>query len=310
MPKLMSTRHYVECLIDEYNKADSQAEKSQRLGVLNEQAITETRNEINNRFSGKDARMARYREFSQDTKKALLEECIYRTFNASLSRVKTSPKLEATCRAVVDNFVNEQGVETLLSRFRTETEFLSELAYLVDKYHAKILEGCDKEDCDTFKVNTNLTDNFYEELDAVNADEVIYSIRNRVADAMNDFIDQNAADKEEIKQVLKDTKERIDSNKEMSEDVQESYTIAAKRKISNIRNSRGKNIFEVMVESLLHKAYADPNYQKIYFEGANPNMDKIVESCNIMYTFLETVNTAKMIKVDQDYIREILSDMT
>ena len=309
MPKLMSTRHYVDCLIKEYNKPDSAATKTQKVSALNEQAMNESRHEINNRFSGKEARMAKYREFSQDSKKALLEECIYRTFNASLSKVLPSPQLESTCRAMVDNFVMEQGVDNLLRRFRSETEFLSELAYLVDKYHAKILEACDKDDCDTFKVDSNLTDNFYEELDAVNADEVIYSIRNRVADAMNDFIDQNTADKLEIKQILQDTKDRIDANKGISDEVQESYSLAAKRKINKVRNGRGKNIFESMVESLLHKAYKNDDYRAVYFEGANPNMDKIVESCNIMYTFLETVNTTKMIRVDSDYIREVLSDM-
>ena len=184
------------------------------------------------------------------------------------------------------------------------------MSYLVDKYHALVLEAVDKDNEETFKVDSNLTDKFYEELDCVNADEVVFSIRNRVMDATNDFIDKNTEDKAQIKEILKDTKDKIDSMKGFAtEAVQESYAINAKKKISNIRNNRPKTIFESMVTNLLRKSYTDEEYKKVYFEGANVNMDKIVENCELIYTFMEMVNTSKMINIDEAYIQSVLDDM-
>ena len=312
MARLMSTKEYINNLLDEYNNKvnSSHMSRSQAYQLLQEQEMNETREQLANRVYAEETRMAKYTQFVTDSKTALLEECIYRTFDAALRKVNPAPTLESTGRALVDNFVKEQGTEELLRRFRTQSVFLSELALLVDKYHKQIIEACDKENPDTFKVDASITDKFYEDLDAVNADEVIYSIRNRVADSMNEFIDQNTADKIEIKDILQDTKDKIESMKGIvPNEVAESYTINAKRKISNIRNNKPKGIFDVMVESLLRKAYKDEKYREIYFEGVTPKMDKIVENCEIMYTFLETVSTTKMIAVDENYIREILSDM-
>ena len=313
MARLMSTKEYVNCLLDEYNrKVDpSHKTRSQKYQLLQEQEMTETRDKLTGKVYIQEARMVKYNRFITDSKKALLEECIYRTFDASLRKVNPAPTLESTCRALVDNFVNEQGVENLLRRFRTQSVFLSELALLVDKFHKKIVESCDKDNEETFKVDSNITDKFYEELDAINADEVIYSIRNRVSDSMNEFIDQNAADKIAIKDVLRDTKDQIDALKgAVPDEVRESYAYDAKRKVTEIRNKRPKTVISAMVESMLRKAYTDDNYRAIYFEGVEPNMNKIVEHCEIMYTFLETVTTAKMIDVNENYIREILSDIT
>ena len=36
-------------------------------------------------------------------------------------------------------------------------------------------------------------------------------------------------------------------------------------------------------------------------------MDKIVESCKVMYTFLECLNTAKMVQMDTEKVREIFN---
>jgi hypothetical protein len=268
-----------------------------------------------NRSNSREARMAKYRQFSADTKKALLSECVYRLFNACLTKTKETPQLEAVCRNMVNEFINENGCEDLLRHFRTASEMLSEMSLLVNRYHTIITEKADKDNEDSFKIDPETKDNFFEELDCVNADEVVYTVRNRVMDSMNEFIDKNTMDKMEITEVLKNTKEKIDMMKDTdspsaaSEEVQESYTLNAKKKITNIRNNRPKGIFESMVTSLLKKTYTNEDYKQIYMEGTQVDMDKVVENCEIIYTFLEMLNTSKMVKVDEIYVESVLAEM-
>ena len=312
MAKLMSTRQYVNCLINEYNKKQEPTRPSaeQKYATISEQAINESYTDVVNRRNSAESTMAKYRQFSVDTKKALLSECIYRLFDASLRKTRPTPQLESICRNMTNEFINENGCENLLRRFRTASEMLSEMSYIVDKYHAIITEKADKTNEDSFKIDPGTKDKFFEELDCVNADEVVYTIRNRVMDAMNDFVDKNTIDKMEIKEVLKDTKEKIDMLKDnTSEEIQESYAINAKKKISNIRNNRPKTIFENMVTSLVRKAYTNEDYKQIYMEGVQVDMDKVVENCEILYTFLEMVNTSKMINVNEEYVESILAEM-
>ena len=315
MPKIMNQKWLVNQFLKEYDKnatkntVDNSIESRQN--AILEAEMSDTYMKIAQGATNRAARQKKYTKFIVESKQALLEECIYRLFDASLIKTTPDPNMEKTARALVHNFVEEQGTEDLLRRFETASELLSEFAFLVNKYHQLIKESIDKDNEETFKIDSNLTDKFYEDLDCVNADEVVYSIRNRVADAMNDFIDQNTADKMEIKQILKDTQDQINIVKDADNgsQIQEGYSIIAKQKISKIQNNRPRSIFECMVRTLDTKAHTDEKYKNIYFEGTNINMDKVVDNARFLYTFLETINTSKMVDVNGQYIQEVLSDI-
>ena len=316
MPKIMNQKWLVNQFLKEYNN-DANRDAVKGSVASREKAILES--EMNDPYikisqgaTNRTAKQQKLTKFIVESKQTLLEECIYRLFDASLIKTTPDPNMERIARALVHNFVNEQGVETLLMRFETQSEMLSEFAFLVNKYHQLIRESIDKDNEETFKIDSKLTDKFYEDLDCVNADEVVYSIRNRVADAMNDFIDQNTTDKMEIKEILKNTQDQINIVKdaERAPQIQEGYSIIAKQKISKIQNNRPRSILECMIRTLDSKAHTEENYRDMYFnESGNIDMDKVVDNARFLYTFLETINTSKMIDVNGQYIQEVLSDI-
>ena len=64
-----------------------------------------------------------------------------------------------------------------------------------------------------------------------------------------------------------------------------------------------------MVYGMSRIALKNEDAQKVFVENAQLNMDKIVEHCEVMYTFLSVLDTCKIVDVNEAYIREMLDDM-
>lgn len=248
-----------------------------------------------------------YKKFITDTKKTLLSECIYSLMDKSIGYQQDKVRADVIKRNLVNNFIEEQGVDILLSKFKTETFLLSEYARIVNKYTSIITEKCDKENTDTFVVDQEDKDKFFDELDMEDADEVASAIRIRVSDSVDEFVYANIKQKEELKEVLTKSKEKIDSSK--TEEVKESFNILAKRRMSEIREKRKMNIFESMVFSLAEASMKNEELKNIYSVNGKLDMDSIVENCTIMYSFLETLNSAKMMKIDESYLKSVLEQL-
>ena len=248
-----------------------------------------------------------YKKFILDTKKTLLSECIYTLMDKSIGYQNNKVQADIIKRNLVNNFIEEQGVDVLLSRFKTESFLLSEYARIVNKYTNIITEKADKDNTDTFVVNQEDKDNFFDELNIEDAEDVASAIKMRVSDSVDEFVYSNIKQKEELKEVLTRSKEKIDSAK--VDEVKESYNILAKKRMSEIREKRKMNIFESMVFSLAEATMKNDDLKKIYTIDGKLDMDSIVENCTIMYSFLETINSAKMVKVDESYIKNILKEL-
>ena len=248
-----------------------------------------------------------YKKFILDTKKTLLSECIYSLMDRSIGYQHDKVRADVIKRNLVNNFIEEQGVDNLLSRFRTESFLLSEYARIVNKYTNIITEKCNKENTDTFVVDQEDKDKFFDELDMEDADEVATAIKIRVSDSVDQFVDSNIKQKEELKEILTQSKERIEASK--NEEVKESFNILAKKRMTEVREKRRTNIFEAMVFSLAEASMNNEDLKAIYTKDGKLDMDSIVENCTIMYSFLETINSAKMINVNEAYIKSILAEL-
>ena len=135
-------------------------------------------------------------------------------------------------------------------------------------------------------------------------------IKDRVSESIQQFIDDNSYAKMEYQDVIQSAQDSI-SNIKTTDEVQkealiEEYTSKAKRKINEMRLTRSKNIFSIMVESLTHKALSDNSYKTRYIHESTVNMNKVVEDTTLIYTMLEMVNTTNMIKVDEQFINNYL----
>lgn len=248
-----------------------------------------------------------YNKFILDTKKTLLSECIYSLMDKSIGYQQDKVRADVIKRNLVNNFIEEQGVDTLLSRFKTESFLLSEYARIVNKYTNLIIEKADKDNTDTFVVDQEEKDKFFDELDMEDAEEVATAIKIRVSDSVDEFVNSNIKQKEELKEVLTKSKEKIESSK--SEEVKESFNILAKKRMSDIRERRKMNIFESMVFSLAEASMKNEELKNVYTVNGKLDMDSIVENCTIMYSFLETVNSSKMIKIDESYLKTVLEQL-
>lgn len=248
-----------------------------------------------------------YNKFISETKKSLLTECIYTLMDKACGYQSNPIQSDIIKRNIVDNYINEQGINTLLSSFKTKTFMLSEFARIVNKYTDIIVEKADKNDPDTFIIDQEDRDNFFDELKFDDVDEVAAAIKTRVSNSIDEFVNSNIKQKEELKEILKNSKEKIDNAN--NNEVRESYDLLAKKAMTNIREKKVTNVFESMVLSLAQASLKNEELKKIYTENNKLDMDSIVENVTIMYSFLETLNSAQIHKVNESYIQEVLESL-
>ena len=177
----------------------------------------------------------------------------------------------------------------------------------------------DKEDSDKSSDDNDsegkgkILDNLDKEEDVQKA---IDTIRNRVADAEETFIKNNAEDKKKIDELLTKISANVKTvndlnNKEdpKSKIAQESVQMA-KRQIDMIKTNRPLTIFEKMTRNLSLNIVKDCAVRESFIEEHGQlDVDMIVETAKVMYCFLETVNTLQLEKVDEAYIKNVLENM-
>jgi hypothetical protein len=158
-----------------------------------------------------------------------------------------------------------------------------------------------------------ILDNLDKEEDVQKA---IDTIRNRVADAEETFIKNNAEDKKKIDELLtkistnvKTVNDLGDKKDPKSKVAQESVQMA-KRQIDMIKTNRPLTIFEKMTRNLSLNIVKDCAIRESFIEEHGQlDVDMIVETAKVMYGFLETVNTLQLEKVDEAYIKNVLENM-
>lgn len=284
----------------------------ERLQAIGEQSLADyNKNKVihelyatrDNMKSVKDA----YFHFSNEVKTVLLTECIYKIYNESLE-VSHQTELDNRVKyAYVKDFIQENGLTTLLRTFKTKTPLLCELNSMVEKYHKIIMEKVDEKDPTTLKIDDEDKEDFFEELDCEEVDEIVEVIKTRVGDSIEKFIKDNSDDKEKIKDIIDNTQAKVDASS--NETVAESYNVAGIRKIQEVKNSRNRSVLEIMVRAISESAITNETLKESFTSNNKLNMDAILESAILMYTFLETVNTTKMIPVDSKYIESICTSL-
>jgi hypothetical protein len=186
---------------------------------------------------------------------------------------------------------------------------MSELAYIIQTNLDSICEKADPKNQESLKIKEQDKKKFFKDLDKANTDGVVAAIRTKVKSATQEFIDSNNKAKEQIKGILSATKKKIEKNDGKDENLKEAYADLGKRKITDIRNSRTRSVFEEMVRATSTSAMKGNKATSIFVEDSQLNMDKVVEHCEVMYSFLETLNTCKLEKIDAAYITDMISDL-
>ena len=225
-------------------------------------------------------------------------------------------------RQLVTNFVNEEGSAKLLNKFKSTSYVMSEMAYIIETTIQSILEKAKQDESKSFKLDKEDKEKFYTKLEKVDVDDAVTKITDRVRTQQQEFVNNNMEEKAALSAALTKTQNKVEDNKaklaekansekakESAVKVEESYIAMGKRRATDIRNSRTKNIFECMVYNLSKAAMINESAGQAFIDNSRLNMDKIVEHCETLCTFITALDSLKIINVDEAYIEKMLAEM-
>lgn len=306
--KPVSNKVVVENAIDAYNKKLEQEASAYREQQLQEQQAMREGEIFQSKLARKQQAAKRVTSFKESVSHALLSECIYRVYRDAMRlELLQEANIPTMMRAMISEFINEDYSD-ILYKMRTKTPVLSEMYNLIDSTKKKINESIDNEDPSSFRIDKDIKDDFFEQLDTMDTESISSAIRNRVTDAITDFLVANREDHDRIMDTLELTKDKLAQIKDEPEEIKESYERLSKRHISKIRN-RKKGVFESMVMAMCESVLKDDSLKEQFMEGAKLNMPKITDRIETMYTFIETVNTMRLYDVNEEYMESLIESL-
>ena len=254
----------------------------------------------------------KYAQFISESKDFLLGEAIYKLVAETLTE-NTDPMLLNVGKNLSHNFVKEESTRTLLNRFKTQSVFLSEMASVVEEIHSKVLE-CAKENLnDDFTISNSDLEAFYNKLDQLDYSNMANAIRAKVSKAEEEFIQANINDRLNMEEIANKTKEKIDQVKmkdaEVEAAVKQEFAALYKESVSKIQD-RKKSLLESFVLHTTQSILIDDGMRTQYTtEGGKLNTKAAIELAEVMYTFLEAVNTSQMKEITPSYLENVLAEI-
>ena len=299
-----------EQAVSEYNE-EQERKKLKESSMLRE--ASEMEEYFNNYGMDIQHRADKQRQFLTNVKNSLLSECIFKLYKDSTVAPMTESD-SIVARNLVNKFVLENDANELLRSFATKNLLLSEFSYITNKYYNKILEECNKTDDEClvgkardFEIDDKTKEDFFAELQDLDTNDASNLIKERVSDAVSEFVDANEEKKMEYEDIINTAKEKMAGVTD--ESFIESYNYMAKNKINDLKLKSRNNIFGYMVESLATKSFKDDTLGKKYIHEASLNMDNIVNDSMLIYQMLEMVNTTNMVNVDENFMSNYIKSL-
>lgn len=172
---------------------------------------------------------------------------------------------------------------------------------------------------DDAKAEENEDKDAFDELDKEeDVKKAVETIKARVADAEETFIKNNAEDKQKIDELLNKISDNVKTVKDMGDEnadsgeakVAKEHAMKYRQQINAITENRPLNVFEKMVRKFNKNIISDQVLKEQYCtEDGKLDVPMIVESSKVLYTFLETINTLQLEKVDANYIKEVIDSI-
>lgn len=292
----------------EYFKKQQEAEDRQSIAIQNQ--INEQNDYFLNREIEADNYINKRISFIESVKNSLLSECLMKIYkDSSVAPLTESDKV--IVNKLINNFIIENGADNLLDNFATKNLLLSEVNRITCKYYNAIIEKCDECNDDKgkeFIIDKTIKDEFLEELKDLDTIDVSKLIKDRVADAITEFINSNEDQKYQYQELINAAKDNM--AKTTNEALITDYSNIATRMINEMKNERVKNVFHYMVESLSKKSLCDDTLKARYVNEASLDMDSVVNDCMLIYNMLEMVNTTNMVNVDYKYMCDYINSLS
>lgn len=257
--------------------------------------------------------LSQYNKFCENVQNFLVSETIYSILQPCLESKSLSDKEYG--RVLCEQFVKEEGSYSLLRRFNRESLMLHEMHSVIMEAYDNIVCKVDKEDNLSFTIKPSDKKGFYDKLSDISTDEVCKKISERSCKAAEEFIQANINDKLDMEEIAAKTKERIDNIKadtdEKRKELTQECVRIGKENMARII-ARPKGLYEHLVHSLANNVITskDPEVQKSFLnESGKVNMELVKEKADVMFRFLETLNTAKIKDVNESYIFEVIKSI-
>lgn len=254
-----------------------------------------------------------YNKFCESVQNFLVSESIYSILQPCLESKSDADKEYG--RVLCEQFVQEEDSYSLLRRFNRESLMLHEMYLAIMESYDNIMCKIDKEDNLTFTIKPSDKKDFYDKLSDVSTSEVCKKITERSCKAAEEFIQANINDKLDMEEIAAQTKENIDKIKadtdEKKKELQEECVRMGRQRMAQVLG-RPKSLYEYLVHSLANGVLSTENSDvKSAFvnESGKINMDMVREKADVMYRFLETINSAKIKSIDESYVFNILKSM-
>lgn len=254
-----------------------------------------------------------YNKFCESVQNFLVSESIYSILQPCLEGKSDADKEYG--RVLCEQFVQEEDSYSLLRRFNRESLMLHEMYLAIMESYDNIMCKIDKEDNLTFTIKPSDKKDFYDKLSDVSTSEVCKKITERSCKAAEEFIQANINDKLDMEEIAAQTKENIDKIKadtdEKKKELQEECVRMGRQRMAQVLG-RPKSLYEYLVHSLANGVLSTENSDvKSAFvnESGKINMDMVREKADVMYRFLETINSAKIKSIDESYVFNILKSM-
>lgn len=256
-------------------------------------------------------------QYLNNVKSSFVTECLYKLFKESCVAPLTKQD-EVYARNMITRFVKENGASSLIFDFQMNRNYImSEFGRICDKYYNKVLEGHEKTpETDELgyvighpvKLDNTVGTEFFEELEDVDCSDACKLIKDRVADAIAEFIDSNIAARMEYQELINAAKDQIDKveNEAFAEDIAN----RSRRDIIEAEASRKKNVYHCIVESLTKSVIKNEDLHAKYVNEAKIDMETITNTAQLMYTMLEMCNTVELVKIDEAFIKDYLTQLS
>ena len=298
-------------------KAQNQAEEEEKNFKMNEDALSA----VKKYTSRRDQAVA----FKETVRVKLVEYALFSVFNKVMTKVSENAPIDkpsdASMKSIVSQFVMENGgpseITSRMNNYGHSNYFLTEMNKIINKHFKVMIEDVNENQPETMeKVDDEQMDDFEQEVDQhVDDCEITDPLAQRVVAAIDQFVTQNAEDKEKIAAALQATKDKIeelqneDMPEEDQEEIVEEYARLGKRLVRDIRN-QDKTFFSEMVHTLSETVISNPELRKNFVdEASHVRMDKVINSVTTMYAFMEMTSVMKLVDVNANFIEKTLEDI-
>lgn len=244
-------------------------------------------------------------DIRKSLKEALVGEVLLKILDESLGmEIETSNEYNLMKRNLIESFIVEKGAQKILDTMADTTVSLYETKSLCETYLDSMITFVNE---DEYFVDKDEKSDFYNKLKDSDMSDITSLIQSRVGLAIDDFAQSNNSMKNDIENLVQLTQQKIDSSS--SDSVKEAYERDLTITTNRMKDNKPKNVYEAMFYNVNRAAINNDSMKSYIKEDGKLDMHKINNNIKVMYTFLEMVNTLRLEKVNESYIKEVLDSL-